>query len=196
MLQSILINTKNALISITLILLSFTLIAQVPTPNPADNTFYCLNDVAVYGDQIIDPLASYSFSILPVVPFNTISSGDQIEVTWLTEGVYTIEITKTIGLCSSTNQASITVYPLTTPIVITDALCQGNGIINLTANPIGSNPSFSGTGVSGTTFDASGLPIGDYPITFTSTDVNGCAMNGIGNISITSPPSNPIIFTN
>lgn len=196
MFQFILINMRNALISIALILLSFTLMAQVPTPNPANNTFYCPNTTQVYGDEVIDPLASYSFSITPAVPYNVISSGDQIEVIWTTPGTYTIEIIKTIGSCFSSSQATITIYPITIPLVITDAICQGNGTINLTANPIGTNPIFSGGGVSGTTFNASGLAVGTYPITFTSTDINGCPMSGIGSITITPPPPSPIIFTN
>jgi hypothetical protein len=187
---------RNALISVVLILLSFTLMAQVPTPNPADNTFHCPNTTQVYGDEIIDPLAVYSFSITPSVPFNIISNGDQIEVTWITPGTYTIEIIKTIGSCFSSNQALITIYPTTVPLVITDAICQGNGVINLIANPIGTNPIFNGVGVSGNTFNTSGLAVGTYPITFTSTDVNGCPMSGIGSITIAPPPPSPIIFTN
>ena len=125
-----------------------------------------------------------------------ISSVDQIQVTWNTPATYVIEITKTIGLCSSVAQATITVYPPTLPIVITDALCQGNGTIALTANPLGTNPIFGGTGVTGTTFNAAGLATGVYPITFTSTDVNGCPMTGNGSITITPPPPIPTIFTN
>lgn len=187
---------KKVLLTILLSLLTLLMYSQVPTPNPADGTFYCPNEVQVYGDEIIDPVADYSFSINPVTPFNIISNGDQIEVTWSSPGVYTIEITKTIGQCTSTAQAQITVYPNVIPSVINDVLCQGNGVINLTANPLGSNPLFGGTGVIGNTFEASGLLPGDYPITFTSTDANGCPMSGNGLIVITPPPSIPVIFTN
>jgi len=187
---------KKVFISILLILLSTIIYAQVPTPNPANNTFYCLNEIQVYGDEVIDPLATYSFSIIPAFPFNTISNGDQIEVTWTTPGIYTIEITKTIGQCSSVGQAIINVYPPTNPTITVDALCQGTGTINLTSNILGTNPVFSGTGVNGTTFDATGLAPGVYPINFTSTDINGCPMVGVGSITITPPPSIPIIFTN
>ena len=187
---------KKILFSVILILLTIVLSAQVPTPNPANNTFNCLNEVQVYGDQVIDPLSTYSFSITPAFPFTLISGGDQIQVTWNTPGVYVIEVTKTIGLCSSTNQATVTVYPPTLPIVIVDALCQGNGTINLTANPLGTNPVFGGVGVTGNTFNAAGLVQGVYPITFTSTDANGCPMTGNGSITITPPPPPPTIFTN
>jgi hypothetical protein len=186
---------KKIIFTLVLTLLSIVGFSQVPTPNPANGNFYCPNEVQVYGDQVIDPLATYSFVITPAFPFNVISGGDQIEVTWTTPGVYTVEITKTIGQCFSVAQAQITVYPPTIPVVINDALCQGNGTINLTANPIGSNPVFAGTGVTGTVFNASGLLPGNYPITFTSTDVNGCPMTGNGLIVITPPPVTPIIYT-
>jgi hypothetical protein len=187
---------KRILLSLLLILLTIVLSAQIPTPNPANNTFNCLNSVKVYGDQVIDPLVNYSFSITPTIPFNIISNGDQIEVTWTTPGVYTIQITKTIGQCSSVGTGTITVYPPTLPSVITSVLCQGNGTINLTSTPLGTNPIFTGTGVTGTVFNATGLPQGVYNIAFTSTDVNGCAMTGNGSITITPPPPIPIIFTN
>jgi len=142
---------KRIIFSIILILLTIVLSAQVPTPNPANNTFNCLNEVQVYGDQVIDPLATYSFTITPAFPYTLISSGDQIQVTWNVPGVYVIEITKTIGLCSSTSQATITVYPATIPVVITDAICQGNGTIALTANPLGTLEYLSTTITCGST---------------------------------------------
>jgi hypothetical protein len=187
---------KRIIFSIILILLTIVLSAQVPTPNPANNTFNCLNEIQVYGDQAIDPLATYSFSIIPVFPYTLISSGDQIQVIWNVPGTYTIGITKAIGLCSSTAQATITVYPTTTPTVITDVICQGNGTIALTANPLGASPTFGGTGVVGTTFNANGLATGAYPISFISTDANGCPMTGNGSITVTPPPPIPTIFTN
>jgi len=187
---------KKIIFTIVLTILSLVSFAQVPTPNPANGNFYCPNEVQVYGDQTIDPLATYSFTITPAFPFNVISGGDQIEVTWTTPGVYTIEIEKTIGQCSSTAQATITIYPPTIPVVIVDVLCQGNGTINLTANPIGTNPVFGGTGVTNGVFNASGLNPGVYPINFTSTDANGCPMTGSGSITVTPPPVIPTIFTN
>ena len=80
-------------------------------------------------------------------------------------------------------------------MVIVDALCQGNGTINLTANPLGTNPVFGGVGVTNGVFNASGLATGVYPITFTSTDANGCPMSGNGSITITPPPAVPTIYT-
>jgi hypothetical protein len=187
---------KKFILLMLLSLFSLALYSQIPTPNAANNTFHCLNEVQVYGDQIIDPLATYSFNINPPISFNIISGGDQIEVTWDTPGTYVIEVTKTIGQCFSIGQAIITIYPQTSSIITTDALCQGNGTIILNANPLGTNPLFSGVGVTGNIFDANGLLPGVYQISFSSLDGNGCEINGNGSITITPPPTIPIIFTN
>ena len=96
-----------------------------------------------------------------------------------------------------------TLSPLAMRIVLPDSIIvaknntsiQGNGTINLTSTPLGTNPVFAGTGVVGSVFNASGLATGVYPITFTSTDANGCPMTGNGSITITPPPSTPIIYT-
>jgi hypothetical protein len=54
---------------------------------------------------------------------------------------------------------------------------------------------FNGVGVTNGVFNASGLATGVYPITFTSTDANGCPMSGNGSITITPPPAVPTIYT-
>ena len=187
---------KKIFLILLLLITYITGNTQIPTPNPADGNTYCVNDTKVYGDENIDPLADYVFTITPATPFNLISNGDQIEVTWSNSGVYTIEIEKTIGTCSSTSQAVITVNPVTIPNVINEVLCQGSGTVNLSAIPLGSNPVFSGIGVTNGIFDASGLNPGVYQIDFSSVDINGCPMIGTGSITITQPPISPIIFTN
>ena len=111
---------KKIIIILGFLLVTLLGYGQVPTPNSANNNVYCINDVKVYGDQVIDPLAVYTFSILPAVPFTIISSGDQIQVTWSAIGTYVISITKTIGTCSSSNTATITVVSPSTPVIYTD----------------------------------------------------------------------------
>jgi hypothetical protein len=187
---------KRIVFSLLLILLTIVLSAQVPTPNPANNTFYCPNTTKVYGDQPIDPLANYSFNTIPAVPFTVISGGDQIQVNWTTPGVYTVEVTKTIGSCFSVSTAIITIYPPTIPALPSLTVCQGNDTATLTAIPIGSNPVFSGTGVTGTVFSATGLAPGTYNVSFTSTDANGCPMSGTGTVTVIASPPSPNIFTN
>ena len=100
---------KKIIFTLILTILSVVGYSQVPTPNPANGDFYCPNDVQVYGDQVIDPNATYSFSITPAFPFNVISGGDQIEVTWTTPGVYTIEFDKGV-VQIETNVNNLLVY--------------------------------------------------------------------------------------
>jgi hypothetical protein len=125
-----------------------------------------------------------------------LATSSTLTLTNLTATTY-YKAVSTSGVCpaATTSSATITVLPPTIPVVIVDALCQGNGTINLTSNPLGTNPVFAGTGVTGSVFNATGLATGVYPITFTSTDANGCPMSGNGSITITSPPSTPVIYT-
>ena len=64
---------KKIIIILGFLLVTLLGYGQVPTPNSANNNTYCLNDVQVYGDQVIDPLATYTFGIAPAVPFTIIS---------------------------------------------------------------------------------------------------------------------------
>jgi hypothetical protein len=76
--------------------------------------------------------------------------------------------------CSDTASVTITVNPL--PMVNLDlgidSVCTNNGLISL-AGGSPSNGVFSGTGVTGTSFDPNTNP-GNYVITYTFVDNNGC----------------------
>ncbi len=64
-----------------------------------------------------------------------------------------------------------------------DTLCSTAGIVNL----IGENPSgglYSGTGVSGNTFNTANATIGNNQITYTYTDANGCSNTATANIFV------------
>ena len=76
--------------------------------------------------------------------------------------------------CSDTATVTITVNPLPTVTfdLGIDSVCTTNGLVTLAgASP--ANGVFSGTGVSGTSFDPNTNP-GNYTITYTFVDNNGC----------------------
>ena len=50
---------------------------------------------------------------------------------------------------------------------------------------------YSGTGVSGTNFNASLAGVGSHPVTYTYTDVNGCSNSAVKNIVVTAVPAAP-----
>jgi len=99
---------KNLFLSLFFILLTITIFGQVPTPNIADGQVVCPNAVHFYGDQVVNPTSTYTFNILPPQAFTVV--GQQIQVTWLTPGVYTMTMTETNAAgCQFTTIANITV---------------------------------------------------------------------------------------
>jgi hypothetical protein len=192
---------KTKLITTIIIILSLiTTIGYaqiVPTPNPVNNNQYCVGTTVVYGDNPLDPNATYTFDITPPVPFTLNTEGNQMTVTWLNDGTYTITITKTDNCGTVQSSVNIIVNPALIAQIPLDTLCVGNNQIILTALPLGVNPVFTGTGIiNGNTFDATGLPPGDYIINFTSTDVNGCPITGQTTITVLPLPPPPIIHSN
>ncbi|HRI28125.1 MAG TPA: hypothetical protein PK715_08735, partial [Chitinophagales bacterium] len=73
--------------------------------------------------------------------------------------------------CSDVASSTITVIPV--PVVdagIYGPVCETSGLITLVGSPVGGV--FSGTGVTGNTFDPG---VGTQTVTYTYTDVNGCS---------------------
>jgi hypothetical protein len=68
------------------------------------------------------------------------------------------------GLAKNAPNASFTGLPAT--------VCQNNGPSQLIGTPTGGQ--FSGSGISGNTFNPANLSAGTYTITYTSTNLNGC----------------------
>lgn len=184
---------KNLLFSIIILLTSLTIYGQVPTPNVANGQSVCPNDVHVYGDQIIDPTSTYQFNIVPAQVFNII--GQQIQVTWTTPGVYTITMIETNAAgCEFTTTAQVTVQNTVQATIDPITVCQDGTVQNITGQNLGTNPVFSGTGVSGSTFNPAGLSSGVYNITVTSQTANGCPIAGVGTVTIEPLPTG-IIYT-
>ena len=184
---------KNLLLSLFLIFISTALISQVPTPNLADGQQVCPNTISIYGDQVINPTSTYSFSILPVQLFTTI--GQQIQVTWTTPGIYTMTMVETNAAgCQVTTTADITVLTNVTATINPIVVCQDASAVNITGQNLGTTPVYSGTGVTGTTFNPAGLLPGNYNISITSLTASGCAITGAG-VATVEPLPTGIIYT-
>jgi hypothetical protein len=67
-----------------------------------------------------------------------------------------------------------------------ERICASYGLQTLTGIPAGGT--FSGAYVSGNTFDPAGLPVGNYPITYTYTDTAGCISSKTENIRVMGTP--------
>lgn len=100
-------------------------------------------------------------------------------------GTHPISYTDTTSLCGSTTQGILSVTPLPTVSLVlpVTSVCSGSGSISLSGgSPAGGT--YSGTGVSGTTFDPQALAQGSYAITYSFTDSNGCSASAVDSISI------------
>lgn len=180
------------LIFLTLfILLSVVGYSQVPTPISVGNltTNVCLGTVKVYGDQPIDPAATYNFVVTNGETINLITSGDQAEITWDIPGIFVVTLTKTINNCTTTMSTTINVTNSSTGTITPQSVCEGSGAFALTGVNLGNGVVFSGNGVVGSTFDPAGLASGNYNITATGTDANGCPVNSTGIITINPIPT-------
>lgn len=176
--------------------MSFTLLSlvgysQVPTPISVGNltTNVCLGTVKVYGDQPIDPAATYVFTVDNSETINLITAGDQAQIAWDIPGTFIVTLTKTLNGCVTIMSTTINVTNSSTGTIDPQALCQGSGTIALTGVSLGTGVTFSGNGVSGSNFDPSGLAPGAYIVTATGTDAQGCPVNSTGIITITPLPT-------
>ena len=100
---------------------------------------------------------------------------DAVPFTVNSTTTYTLTGTDANG-CVNTDQVIVNVNPLpnvsTTPTSI-GLICQNADPITLVGNPSGGT--FSGNGVTGSSFDPSAAGIGNQTITYSYTDANGCS---------------------
>jgi hypothetical protein len=96
--------------------------------------------------------------------------------------------------CQFTTTAQITVQNIVQATVNPIVVCEGGLVQNITGQNLGINPVFSGTGVSGTTFNPAGLAPGTYTITVTSQTANGCPVTGTGTVTVEPLPTG-VIYT-
>lgn len=184
---------KSLFLSFIFILVGTNILAQVPTPNIADGQVVCPNEMHYYGDQVVNPTSTYTFSIVPAQVFTTV--GQQIQVTWVTPGVYTMTMTETNSAgCQFVTIAQITVQPNVIATIDPIVLCQDGGNVTITGQNLGTNPIFNGPGVSGNTFNPAGLAPGTYNITVVSQTANGCSITGAGTATVEPLPTG-IIYT-
>ncbi|MFZ9028623.1 MAG: PKD domain-containing protein [Crocinitomicaceae bacterium] len=106
---------------------------------------------------------------------NGAGTGSSVTVSPTGTTTYTVTGTDANG-CTGTAQVTVTVSPLPTvnitPAVIDTVCLNGADPITLVGSPAGGT--FSGPGVSGTTFTPGTAGVGSHTITYSYTDGNGC----------------------
>ncbi|MFC3877747.1 hypothetical protein, partial [Winogradskyella maritima] len=112
-------------------------------------------------------------------------SGSTFDSAGLGSGDYTVtyEYTDDNG-CTNSAEATVTVNALPDVTADNASVCAGDSV-DLVGSPLGGT--FSGMGVSGSTFDSTGLAEGDYTITYEYTDNNGCTNSAEATVTV-SPP--------
>jgi Secretion system C-terminal sorting domain/Ig-like domain CHU_C associated/Purple acid Phosphatase, N-terminal domain len=93
--------------------------------------------------------------------------------TYTVSGQVTVDVTSNNCTSSDTTQLTLNALPAVSLALAQDTVCQELGSITLTGgSPAGGT--YSGAGVTGTTFDPTVSGLGSQTITYTFTDVNGC----------------------
>ena len=105
-----------------------------------------------------------------------------------TPGVYTV--TNDIAASGACNAAQltfqVTIFGVTVDFTLPAVVCEGSSVLNLTATPIGGT--FSGTGVSGSSFDPAQSIGSSSTITYTYTE-NGCTFTDDATITVEANPT-------
>lgn len=110
----------------------------------------------------------------------------------LAAGSYSVTITDTVSGCSATSTFTIT-DPISTPVVIGNndtLLCANDAPLALTATPSGGT--WSGTGVTGTTFDPATASPGSYTLTY-QVVTGGCTNLGTFTVQVAPNPATPTL---
>lgn len=111
-------------------------------------------------------------------------------ITATASGTFTVS-NVTMGGCSAAGTGSASVVFNPNPTVTftpVGAVCDNASPVTLTASPAGGT--FSGsTGVSGSTFDPSGLTPGSITLTYNYTDANGCSGSATSTVTLNAAPN-------
>jgi hypothetical protein len=104
-------------------------------------------------------------------------------------GPYTITYTYSNGTCSNSYSQTVTVNaaPTVSFSGLAATYCTTDAAVTLTGTPGGGT--FSGTGISGNTFDPATAGAGTYTITYSFTDGNGCSGTATQEVTVSECPT-------
>jgi len=162
--------------------------AAPPTPVVTVNSpTVCAGTQATVGATVAAGNYSYAWTVPP----GASNPGNVASFATTVGGTYTVTVTTTDG-CSSTASGTVTISPAAT-VTADNALVCENGTVTLSGQPAGG--SWSGTGVSGTIFNASGLAPGTYQVSYQSGSGN-CSGSATATVTVQALPTPPTIAVN
>lgn len=148
------------------------------------------------SEQVCEDETNFDLSILldPSFPNGTWSGSGVVGNTFNASGQsgnVSLTFTPNSGSCALAANTTITILPISVPVLGTADLCSADPAISLTplADPAFPNGTWSGSGVVGNTFDPTGLA-GPVFITFTSSDL--CVLDATTTILVT-PSDQPFL---
>ncbi len=137
------------------------------------------SDVAVCQKETVSLIATGGI----FYQWNTGQTSDTLSFVGDSSGNYEV-VVYNIYACSDTDDVSVTVYTL--PIVaiteLDDAYCPNINSVLLEGNPAGGT--FSGTGVTGNTFNPQSVPVGIFDIIYDYSDSNSCFSSDTAQVGV------------
>jgi len=145
---------------------------QYPIVNLGSDTTQCAGTIVLDADNTG---ASFLWS-------NTASTQT---ITVTSSGQYSVAVTSSGCTTNDTINVTINLLPLVGLSPFTTPICNDLTAYTLTnGNPVGGV--YSGSNVTGNTFNSVAAGVGSHPITYTVTDTNGCSNSSTQNITVQS----------
>ncbi|HEU4718066.1 MAG TPA: T9SS type A sorting domain-containing protein, partial [Bacteroidia bacterium] len=143
----------------------------IPVVNLGNDTAFCAGNMLTL--DALNAGSTYMWS--------DASTNQTLDVT--TSGNYFVDVTDTSG-CSASDTIMVTVnaLPTVTSSATSTNVCFDDANVSLTGTPAGGT--FSGNGVTGSSFDPSAAGNGNQVVTYSYTDVNGCSATSTVTITV------------
>ncbi len=147
----------------------------VDVPISGGNQSYCVGSAIPVLTAVVNPGETVDWYDAPTGGALLLAGGTSY--TPAAPGNYYVEARNATNSCISTSRAQITLIENALPIVSFNDpadVCADAGTVDLTAfaSPVGGT--FTGTGVSGNSFDPAAAGTGTHDLTYVFTDGNGC----------------------
>lgn len=162
--------------------------AQPPTPMVQVNSpVICPGTTA---SMVATPLPAGNYQFMWAVPAGATNPGSVASFAASVAGTYSVIITNNSG-CSSTASGTLSIDAFATVIAEDKQVCAGS-VVALTGQPAGGV--WTGTGVTGPQFDAAGLSVGNYAVTYTYTS-GSCSGTATATVIVNPVPAAPVTQT-